>query len=77
MSTIPYTCTGQENAGDAELFDAQGEHFTTIFASRCFADWYCASNGWTWRWRNGVDPDDPTTWPAPQESEPQDPSPTP
>ncbi|NGZ86404.1 hypothetical protein [Duganella aceris] len=73
MSGILYTCAGDELPGDAELINADGVHFTTIVASRCHAEWYCTSNGYTWRWREGIDPEDPTTWPAP----PEDPQPEP
>lgn len=71
--TAPYTCTGEELPGDAELFDENGIHFNTIWASHCFADWYCVNNGWTWQWRSGIDPDDPSTWPQPLDPEPEQP----
>ena len=64
MSTVvPCTCTGFEAAGDAELLDAGGVVVNAIYASRCFLDWYCPQIGFTWRWRDGIDPDDPLTWP--------------
>lgn len=74
MESVPYTCTGTENPGNAELFDADGNYLTAIYASRCYADWWTRTNGWTWRWRDGVDPDDPTTWPGyePPEEPPTD-----
>ncbi|TFW15975.1 hypothetical protein [Duganella callida] len=75
--TTSYTCTGFEKTGDVELLDGSGNHFTTIVASRCFAEWYCAEHGYTWRWRDGIDPDDPSTWPPPPEDPPPDPAPAP
>lgn len=62
MEPIPYTCTNTENIGRVEIFE-NGEKINTIMASRCFSEWYCATYGYTWEWENGVDPDDPTTWP--------------
>lgn len=68
MPTVPYTCTGWEPAGDAEIYDSENNLVTTIVASSCFADWYCASNGYTWKWREGTDPNAPP---------PEDPPPSP
>jgi len=61
MEFPPYYCTNQENSGIAEFLDAEGNLVTALASSRCFADWYCiyTAAGWTWRWRNGVDPDAP------------------
>ena len=66
MPDVPYTCTGRERAGNANIYE-NGEKINTIVASRCFADWYCANNGYTWDWRDG-DPDAP-----PPEDPPADP----
>lgn len=63
MPDIPYTCTGHEKPGDANIYE-NGVHINTLNASRCFAEWYCATFGYTWDWRDGIDPDDPETWPA-------------
>lgn len=64
MPDTPYLCTGEEKPGRVELFSA-GVKFNIIMSSRCFAEYLCAVNeGWTWEWENGVDPDDPTTWPG-------------
>ncbi len=63
MATVAYTCSGYEPAGDVELFDKDGVFLTSILASRCFANWWSITNGWTWAWRDGVDPEDPATWP--------------
>ncbi|MES2349143.1 MAG: hypothetical protein V4641_16400 [Pseudomonadota bacterium] len=71
--TTPFTCTGQEPAGDAEIYDKDGAQVTVIVASTCFAKWYCENFGYTWKWRNGVDPDDPTTWPGYIPPKPPDP----
>lgn len=65
-----YTCTMQENAGNAELLNAAGERVNAIYASRCFLEWYCPGMGYTWRWMNG-DPDAP---PEPEEP-PAEPTP--
>jgi hypothetical protein len=69
----PYVCTGFEPAGDAEFFDADGNFVTALVASRCYADYWATGNGYTWRWRDGIDPDDPTTWP--DYVPPEDPAP--
>lgn len=66
----PYPCTGGEKPGNANLY-LDGVKFNTISASRCFLEWYCPANGYTWDWRDGIDPDDETTWPEP----PVDPDP--
>jgi hypothetical protein len=62
MSDIPYTCTNLENQGRVILYQ-DGAYLNLITSSRCFAEYICAVNGWTWAWESGVDPDDPTTWP--------------
>ncbi|MRW82879.1 hypothetical protein GJ698_02085 [Pseudoduganella sp. FT26W] len=72
MPTIQYTCTGFEEAGDAEFFDTDGNYQTALHASRCFADWYAENHGWTWKWRPGYEPSDEV--PAP-DSPPEDPEP--
>jgi hypothetical protein len=69
----PYPCLGSEAAGDAVLTDSEGEYVNTIHASRCFLEWYCPPNGYAWAWRDGIDPDDPTTWP--DYVPPEDPAP--
>lgn len=59
-----YTCTGREKPGDANIYD-NGVKINTINASRCHVTYYCALNpGYTWDWRDGIDPDDQTTWPG-------------
>lgn len=67
----PYPCWGGENPGIAVLTDASGNYVNAIYASRCFLDWYCPPNNLTWEWRDGIDPDDPSTWPP--EPEPTEP----
>jgi hypothetical protein len=71
MEFSPYTCSGLEAHSAVELLDAAGNFINAIESSRCFADWYCAGMGYTWRWRNGVGPDDPTTWPVEPEEQPE------
>jgi hypothetical protein len=73
----PYTCTMSEKPGDADIFDAAGLKINTIRASKCHLDWWCPPNGCTWAWRDGVDPDDPSTWPdyQPPDNPPMDPPP--
>jgi hypothetical protein len=65
MPNIPYTCTNDESQGRAIIYK-DGAYLNLISASRCFAEYLCAVNGWTWDWENGVDPDDPSTWPLPE-----------
>lgn len=76
MPEIPYTCSGRELPGNANIYE-NGVKINTINASRCFCDWYCTSNNYTWDWRDGIDPDDETTWPGyePPEDPPVDPDP--
>lgn len=57
MEYIPYTCTGAEKAGNANIYEG-GVKINTINTSRCHVEWYCATNGYTWDWRDG-DPDAP------------------
>lgn len=64
MPTIPYTCTGQEAPGNAAFYGPNGNLVTVLWASRCFSDYYCQIMGYTWNWYDGIDPDDPTTWPG-------------
>ena len=68
----PYPCAGTEAAGSVELINPDGTVSNAILASRCFADWFCSFMPYTWRWRDGIDPDDPTTWPLspPEPTEP-------
>lgn len=66
----PYNCTGSEAQGDAYVYNADGEQVNVVQGSRCFLDWYCPAMGFTWEWRFGIDPDDPTTWPQPPEDPP-------
>lgn len=58
---LPYTCTGQEDVFDIEIFDANGNFFNCIIASECFAQWYCSCivPGYTWRHRPPEPPVDP------------------
>lgn len=66
MPDVPYTCTGQENQGRVKLYEID-QPMRLIMASRCFMEYYEIVSGCTWEWENGVDPDDPTTWPQPPE----------
>lgn len=69
-----YNCTGDEAPGNANLYK-DGVWFNCIYTSRCYADYYCEKYGYTWDWRDGIDPDDPTTWPGyiPPEDPPAEP----
>ncbi len=72
MPTIPYACTGYEEAGDAEFFDVEGNYVTALHASRCFADWWSANHGYTWKWRSGYEPPDEVPPEEPPEYPPVD-----
>lgn len=70
MPTVPYICTGWELPGEAEIYDSSNNLLTVIVASACFANWYCESNGYTWKWREGTDPDAPLETEDPPAEEP-------
>lgn len=77
MEMPPYPCSGLEPHGAVILYGLDGSYLNTVESSACFANWYCSFMGYTWHWRDGIDPDDPATWPdyQPPENPPADTAP--